>query len=825
MVQARNAVAQETGEKTVNGQKPIRVLHVLGNTRRGGAESRILEIYRTIDRERVQFDFLIHENDDRRGRSTSDELMASHRQNPYDDEFRELGGRIFALPRPDYRPGGTGLMAYRRACRRFFAEHAGEWQVIQGHMTSTAAVYLKEAKRSGIPVTIAHARSAGTDPGLKGLLTRFLRRPLSDPRQVDWRFACSSEAGHAVFGSAPTVILPNAVSVDTFAWDPEKRAAIRREFGLEPYQVVGHVGSFRYAKNHEFLLRVFRRLCDSAKEDRYRLLMLGEGELLEEMKQLAAGLGISDRVIFAGTRGDVADVCQAMDVFAFPSRYEGMPGSVVEAQASGLPCLVSDRVTQEVGVTELVRFLSIGDERTGGEEEEALWAAQLSEILAQESPKRRAERNESIPRKLREAGFDVTQQTAMLQDFYMTGRGLSSGRKLMLMLPMLHQGGFERVAVATARLLSRDYEVTVCIFSDKNIHYDIRGLHIENLNVPSSKNRLCKVFNVWRRISRARRLKKKLGIDITYSFGNTANPVNVFSRRQDRIITGLRCETDLESPRLVRLAVRRSDLVLSCSGEIRDRLITRFGCRRAAVVYNPLDVEDIRRRALGNGSERPETGTFTIATMGRDDVIKGHWHLIRAFSAVCEKHPEARLLIIGAGRYESVRRLAEKLGVADRITFTGALTDPFPVMAGADLYVLSSNREGFPNALVEAMALSLPVIATDCRTGPREILLSDEERKALPERGAADDSIAAPIDGAYGIMTPDMSAVPDEEPVLKEEGEKILAGQIIRMMEDPQLRAHYAKAAGERALMFTPENYRGELLAVLDNVMKQKGCL
>jgi glycosyltransferase involved in cell wall biosynthesis len=267
---------------------------------------------------------------------------------------------------------------YKAAIKRFFKEHENEWKMVQGHMTSTAAIYLPIAKRSGIPVCIAHARSAGVDAGVKGLATKLLRTPLQREGVTDYNFACSTEAGYAVFGqrlmdNGSVRIIPNAIDIEHFAYDEEKRNRIREELGVSNALVIGHVGSFRYAKNHEFLLNVFSWFCRMLDNDdlnqysilhgmRVRLLMLGKGPLMEDMQRLAEKLHIEDRCIFAGNKSNASDYYQAMDYFCFPSRYEGLPGSVVEAQAAGLQCLVSDSVTPEVNVTELVSMMSIKSE-------------------------------------------------------------------------------------------------------------------------------------------------------------------------------------------------------------------------------------------------------------------------------------------------------------------------------------------------------------------------------------------------------------------------------------------------------------------------------
>ena len=349
---------------------------MLGGLGVGGAECRIIDLYRNMDREKIQFDFLVHYSPEKTGKKspTSDELMAVREPDYFDNSVLKLGGRIFCLPKFT----GTNIAEYRAAIKRFFDSHKNEWKVVQGHMTSTAAIYLPIAKKSGVPICIAHARSAGVDAGVKGVATRILRKPLQKEGITDYNFACSKEAGISVFGqnlvnAGAVRIIPNAIDLKHFAYDPVKRDKIRNELGVSNALVIGHVGSFRYAKNHEFLLNVFAQLCRLLDNDdlnqysmlhgmRIRLLMLGKGPLMEEMQKLADKLHVADRCIFAGNKSNASDYYQAMDYFCFPSRYEGLPGSVIEAQAAGLQCLVSDAVTPEVCATELVSMRSIKSE-------------------------------------------------------------------------------------------------------------------------------------------------------------------------------------------------------------------------------------------------------------------------------------------------------------------------------------------------------------------------------------------------------------------------------------------------------------------------------
>jgi N-acetylgalactosamine-N,N'-diacetylbacillosaminyl-diphospho-undecaprenol 4-alpha-N-acetylgalactosaminyltransferase len=249
-----------------------------------------------------------------------------------------------------------------------------------------------------------------------------------------------------------------------------------------------------------------------------------------------------------------------------------------------------------------------------------------------------------------------------------------------------------------------------------------------------------------------------------------------------------------------------------------------YDYHRSAYIYNPLDTVRIRQQAkekindmpfAGSGKKDNAAATKTIISVGRNDPIKGFWHLVKAFSAVYRKHPEARLVILGTGDWSGLERLAEELGVGEAVAFPGLRRNPFPYVAASDLYVLSSNHEGFPNALLEAMALGKPCIAADCKTGPREIVLSEDEYKELITNKPDGSSVEKVIDGAFGVLVPDMSPDPDLDASHTEEGEKILAEEICRMFEDETRMESYARMAQEHSLIYQPEKYAETLKGIL----------
>lgn len=374
---------------------PKRVLHVLGGTSLGGAESRIMDLYRQIDTDELQFDFLVHSGENPR------------KPQFFDEEILGRGGRIYVLPKMKLYNYGE----YRRAAADFFREHH-DFAAVHGHMTSTAGIYLPLAKKCGIPRTIAHARSAGVDKGLKGLATRVMRLGLAE--KADDCFACSEEAAISVFGKRAyeakrVTIIPNAIDAEKFVYQAQMRETIRKELGVKDCFLVGHVGRFHYAKNHEFLVRVFEKFQKKYEKQPGRkaaLLLLGEGERMSLVRGLCRDLGVEQSVIFAGNRSNVQDYYNAMDAFCFPSRFEGLPGTVVEAQANGLFCLISDRITRQVGLSELVRYESLDK----GEE---CWADILLERAAQGGERK------SHVQEVADAGFDVRKQAKWFRNYYL----------------------------------------------------------------------------------------------------------------------------------------------------------------------------------------------------------------------------------------------------------------------------------------------------------------------------------------------------------------------------------------------------------------------
>ncbi|MDO4294397.1 MAG: glycosyltransferase [Eubacteriales bacterium] len=383
---------------------------------------------------------------------------------------------------------------------------------------------------------------------------------------------------------------------------------------------------------------------------------------------------------------------------------------------------------------------------------------------------------------------------------------LTEKKKLLLVVPMLHQGGFERVCVRTARILEQDFEVTIALFSDADIAYDIEGLRTVNLDVPSAEGKARKAANVARRIVRLRRLKKKLRPDITYSFGPTANLVNVLTPMCGQIWTGIRSYMDLDNPGKLRLFLWRSDRVVCCSARIADELTERFGARNTEVLYNPYDSRSIAESAQKRPPDMPDfSGKKLMVSMGREDDCKEFWHLIKALYLIREDVPQAALCIVGDGDFAEYRRLSEQLGLSGRVFFAGMQKNPFPWLAAGTLYVGASSMEGFPNALVEAMSCGLPALFSNCPSGPAEIL-SDRYRQVKDRQEVLEE--------AYGILMPVMDDTKNLDPSVFTDEERRLAGLLAGLLKDEKRLDRLSQRAAVRAAQFSDSAYRENILRI-----------
>lgn len=308
----------------------------------GGAETFLMKMYRQLDRTRYQMDFVV--SGDRRGY--------------YEDEIERLGGRVFRITRKT-----KDFSAYRRELFDAVRED-GCPVVLRIGSSAFSAIDLWIAKRAGARrLALRSSNASDGQTGLGMLLQRALRRPLTSVADV--KIAPSDLAAEYTFGpmamkKGEVHYLRNALDLDAYAFSAEKRSAIRAELSIDADAlVVGHVGRFAPQKNHGFLIEAFAKLLKTRPDA--KLVLVGKGELESEVREKSDALGVLSSIVFTGVRSDVPALLSGFDVLALPSFYEGMPNVVIEAQAAGLACVVSDTVTRQADVTGLVEFLPIDD--------------------------------------------------------------------------------------------------------------------------------------------------------------------------------------------------------------------------------------------------------------------------------------------------------------------------------------------------------------------------------------------------------------------------------------------------------------------------------
>lgn len=358
----------------------IRVLQVVTIMDRAGLETMLMNYYRHMDRTRIQFDFLVHRTE----------------RGAYDDEIEAMGGRIYRLPR--LVPWSRSYLA---ALDCFFTEHP-EYRIVHVHQDCLSSVILRAAQKHGVPVRIAHSHSNRQDFNLKYPIKLFFRQFI--PRYATHLFACSKAAGRWMFHTDDFTILPNAIDTMRCGAAVQQRAELRRTQNLSEHFVVGHVGRFAPAKNHGFLLEVFREIHARCKDA--RLVLVGTGELMEEIKAKAETMGLTEQIVFAGATDDVPMYLSMFDVFVFPSNYEGLGIALVEAQAAGLPCYTSQTVVpQEVNVTGQVQYIPL---KAGA----AAWAERI--LADREKTETRTDRAAQVAA----AGFDIRKEADRLEAFY-----------------------------------------------------------------------------------------------------------------------------------------------------------------------------------------------------------------------------------------------------------------------------------------------------------------------------------------------------------------------------------------------------------------------
>lgn len=367
-------------EKSIN--KPLRILHFVSSLDKGsGVMGVIMNYYRNIDREKIQFDFIYFIDKDV----------------TYHEEISKLGGFIYRLSTPK-----NTLKFVKDFKNSFFNS---QYSILHLHEVYLNSLVNPIARYCGISKIISHSHATRySDKKLNAIRNRILCIPIN--KNTTYRMACSKAAGAFLYGRKVInenniYILNNAIDCDKFRYSLSVRMEKRNELKLDHKLVIGHVGRFNEQKNHIFLINVFAEIYK--KQKNAILILVGDGPLKEKVQDLVKKFGLEENVLFLGLRNDVNQIIQAMDVFVLPSVYEGLPVIGVEAQAAGLPCIMSDAITKEIDFTN-VTFVSL-------KKKPEYWAEKIISAFKEE-------RKNTID-VLTEVGFNIKVEVRKLEEFYL----------------------------------------------------------------------------------------------------------------------------------------------------------------------------------------------------------------------------------------------------------------------------------------------------------------------------------------------------------------------------------------------------------------------
>ena len=357
----------------------IRILQSVNIMDRAGLETMLMNYYRNIDRDVIQFDFLTHRPQD----------------GAYDEEIKSLGGRVYHAPRLYLQ----NLPSYYKYMSAFFDKHK-EYKIIHSHIDAMSFFPLRAAKQNGIPIRIAHSHNSHLEKDLKFPIKYMAQKSIG--KVANQYYACGKLAGDFMFHDSQYSVIHNAINLDDFVYNESERIKTRKQLGLEDKFVIGHVGRFCRVKNQLFVLDIFTELLKIKNNS--VLLLIGKGQDEQKIRDKIKALGISDKVRILIDRSDVNDLYQAMDIFILPSLSEGLPVVGIEAQANGLTSFVSDTISPEIVISNSIKQLPLS---YGAEK----WAAEIASASYN--------RNVNAKIELQNAGYDIKIEAEKLQKKYL----------------------------------------------------------------------------------------------------------------------------------------------------------------------------------------------------------------------------------------------------------------------------------------------------------------------------------------------------------------------------------------------------------------------
>ena len=663
--------------QTEKSKKPVIVAQIMGKWIGGGVESVIMNYYRHLDRTKVQFDFICDEDSTRI---------------PY-DEIKKLGGRVFLVPKYQKLP------QYLEALEDLFCKN--QYRIVHSNINTLSIFPLYAAKKAGVPVRISHSHSTSNAREWKRNIIKNILRPFSKKYATDY-FACSELAGRYLFGNktfdrGEVKIIHNAIDLDKFKFDPEARKKLRKELNIdEKTIVIGHVGRFVQTKNHQFLIYVFKKYHN--KNPNTKLLFIGTGPLEEKIKAKVKKLNLTDSVLFLGQREDINKLYSVMDVFCLPSLYEGLPVAGIEAQAAGLPCVYSDKVTIEADAANNAYYASIKNIYS--------YLQTLEHAIAN----RVKNRNNIKFSKHFQIGSNVN----ILESFY------QQPLRVMHLISTDVFSGAENVACQIINLFkdNQEYIMTYCTIIGKNKEaLECRGINtteLDRFNLKSIK-KACSSFKP--NIIHAHDPKAAIAAVLTNNKQNIISHIHS-NHRYMRKIT-------LKSL-IYHFYIEKHIIgIIWVSNSAKDEYVFAKNIPKTLpsyVIQNVVDGNQLKSIAKTDKNNYD----FDIIFLGRLEDVKDPLRFVKLIEKI-KQHQEIKVAMVGDGSLRSqVEEEINKLSLNKNIVLFGNQVNPYKILLNSKILVITSKYEGMPMNALEAIACNIPVVST-----PVDGLLDIIDRKYL----------------------------------------------------------------------------------------------
>ncbi len=666
----------------MSGNKPIRVLIIGMHDKIGGVETFLMNYYRNIDRNKIQFDFV----------SIYDKLC-------FEDEIKQLGGKIYRICSEKKNP-----IKYCNQLTKIIKKN--NYRIIHINMLSLANILpIIVSKFQKVKHIIIHSHNSNTPSGIVRKILNCINKPFTY-LATDF-FACSELAAQWMFGKRilkkhNLKIINNAIELDKYKFNENLRNIIRKKLNIENKFVIGHVGRFSFQKNHEFLIDVFYEV--QKEEKNAILLLIGEGELEEDIQRKVKELGIESKVMFLGTTNRVQDYLQAMDLFVLPSRFEGLPVVGIEAQASGTKCIFSKNITSEVKVTDNVEFIGLNEniER---------WKEEI--LKYKEAYKKDIDSNEIFEK------YEIKKASKELTDIYMKMQKIN----VMHVVYGLGNGGVETLLYnyfSTTNQYNLSIATQECNVQEVKRKFEDIGFKIYKVN---EKKHIIKYIRTMVKII------KKEKPDIVHShmtMGNfLPNAIAFFCGVKVRI-SHAHFAYAKKNNIYSTLGKLFSNVYMACTKDAASYLFGKTS-GKAYILKNAINLEkfiyeDLKRNEIRNKLNINDK--YVIGNVGRFTKQKNHAFLLEIFSKIHEKNKNTILLLVGDGELEKeVRNKISELKLDDDVLILSNRSDVNELMMGMDLFLFPTLFEGLGIVLIEAQATGLKCISSE--NVPNDVKITD----------------------------------------------------------------------------------------------------